>query len=138
MTDATEMLARVEKMLEYRVGKPMSDFLNVAEALDALLHHETRAGTIPRHGWNWFSPEDYERLCKAAYTPTMSRTINHPLLPQALAMIERCSTGTDFTHLVAELLIQASAELNRLQKLVLDAAALQMKPMFWPKEEPPR
>lgn len=139
MTEPTEILARVERILEYRVGQPMSDFPNVAEALEALLNHEARAGTIPRHGWNWFSSEDYQRLCKAAYAPGMSsRTINYPLIHQAMAAMEHCPTGADFTHLVAELLILAAAELNKLQKLVLDAAALRLKPMFLTKEETPR
>lgn len=129
---AARTLAQIQAVIEYRLGQPVTEFRSVAHALDALLLHEARAGTIPHRGWRWFSDEDYQRLREAAYTPWTSRAVVHPLIRHAMVAIERCQTGEDFTHLMAEMLLQTSAELNRLQKMAIDGAALQPKPMYFP------
>lgn len=135
MSDAKKILADIEGVLESRMGHTRDEFPHPAAALDALLSHESAARTIPRHGRHWFSDEDRERL----RARSASRHLAHgaidgggAFIAQALAHIERCQSGEEFTRLMTEIILQAADQIAALHKTAMDALLLQPRPMFWP------
>lgn len=140
MTEAEKTLVGIEDVLERHLGDWRTQYPDAVEALDALLYHKARAGTIHRHGYHWFSDEDYQRIATASRGNRDFWTISGPgsiYAMQVLAETERCSSAEDFTHLMAEALITMFTELDVLTKRVLDMASLQPAAMFFPVKDGP-
>lgn len=140
MTDAEKTLIGIENVLEYHLGDWRPQYPDAVAALDALLYHKARAGTIHRHGYHWFSDEDYQRIATASLGSRDFRTISGSgsmYATQVLAATERCSSAEDFTHLMAEALMTTFMELDALHKRIVDMASLQPTAMFYPTDKRP-
>lgn len=125
---AEQMLSRLTEIIANQVMQRPEDIDDPAAVLDEILDHKAACGLIDLRGRHWFSDEDLKRLREAAYinprtllgSPNPSQGLAHRIL----TAIQHCYTAEDFTHLMAQLVLQATAQIGELQSRILAAANL--------------
>lgn len=132
MTDTEATLAKIVDLVEYRLGQKITDFDDPALALDCILSHETAAGRIPRYGAHWLSQVDREKLPGKVRDPRFSNVVQPVLLMEFLVRSEHCRSGQEFTSLAVVALIEASHQIEKLQKQLIDITSRSAAPMFMP------
>lgn len=123
---AERTLATLVEVIAYQTGQNPEDITDPVATLDEIFHHKAATGLINRRGRHWFSDEDIARLQGVAYGRSFDamQRPQHPIIHQVLAALHSCHTGEDFTHLMAEVMLQAYEQLSNLQGRLLDISAL--------------